>query len=63
MANMVDPSDPVASTDNLVKDATLGNQLVGELSNIPLPDQPAGQLRLYFESNAMSDLWIALSWL
>jgi hypothetical protein len=46
----------------LVKDASLGNLLVGKLDKIRLPKQPVGSLTLYFNNNQLSDLWIAVTW-
>lgn len=48
--------------NTLAKDATLGNLLIGRLMNIPLPEKPTGDLKLYFDSADLADLWIAVSW-
>ena len=56
-----DTNDGTAKKDSLVKDPTLGNLLVGKLANIEL-SKPIGELKLYFEVKAISDLWIAATW-
>lgn len=52
--------------DQLVKDASLGNLLVGKLSGGPtgiaIPTNPVGEIKLYFEDRTFSDLWIAVKW-
>ncbi len=45
----------------LTKDAALGNLLRGPLTD-GLPAKPIGQLRLFFDVNALNDLWIAVTW-
>ena len=62
VADKPDKSDNTAKKDTLAKDAALGNLLVGKLTNIALPAQPTGELKLYFEDARLSDLWIAVSW-
>ena len=61
IADMADKSDAIAKKDSLQKDSSLGNLLVGKLSNIGLPG-PIGQFQLFFDTNAMNDLWIAVTW-
>ena len=58
-----------AKKGTLVKDATLGNLLVGQLTDLGLkqPDgeltqKPTGELTLFFENKAVRDLWIAVTW-
>ena len=60
--DIADKSDATAKTDSLDKDSSLGNLLVGKLTNIGLPDQPDGELKLFFDVNAISDLWIVVTW-
>jgi hypothetical protein len=36
--------------------------LVGKLSKIALPSKPDDKLKIFFETNAISDLWIAVTW-
>lgn len=48
--------------DTLAKDPALGNLLVGKLSNIALPPNPVGELKLFFDDKTMEDLWIAVTW-
>ncbi|MEI6268261.1 MAG: neuraminidase-like domain-containing protein [Methylococcaceae bacterium] len=43
----------------LFRDANLGNLLVGKLGKAPRPDQV---LKLYFDTNMMADLWLAVTW-
>lgn len=55
-------NDPAAKKDSLVKDPALGSLLVGKLANISLPEKPDAELKFYFDTNALSDLWIAVTW-
>jgi len=48
--------------DSLNKDANLGNLFVGKLTNIALPSKPDEKLKVFFGTNAISDLWIAVTW-
>lgn len=48
-------------TDALGLDPSLGTFRAGRLQNIPLPT-PTGRFTLYFNDNAMDDLWLALAW-
>jgi hypothetical protein len=53
-------------TDTLVRNPLLGTLLSGKLSKIPLPaavtDATHPPLTLRFDDNAMSDLWLAITW-
>jgi hypothetical protein len=66
--NSLDVFDKAADTsdgtkkDSLSKEPSLGNLLVGKLTNIPLPEQPVGSFTLYFDDAKLSDLWIAVTW-
>lgn len=51
-----------AAQDTLVKEQALGDLLVGELSHIALPARPVQDVQLYFETNSLADLWIAVTW-
>jgi hypothetical protein len=70
VADRANKADLAAKKDTLTKDTTLGNLLVGMLKNIALPAKPAstggpvkeGELRLFFESNKLADLWLAVRW-
>ncbi|GIX46747.1 MAG: hypothetical protein KatS3mg131_0958 [Candidatus Tectimicrobiota bacterium] len=62
VADRADGSGAAAKRDFLAKDATLGNLLVGKLAEIPLPDRPTGELKLYFEDAKLRDLWIGVVW-
>ena len=61
-----DKSSP-AQPDTLTQNPLLGNLLTGSLVNIkPLPeavsDTTHGPFTLYFDSNSMEDLWLAVTW-
>ncbi|MCX7790913.1 MAG: hypothetical protein N2378_09765 [Chloroflexaceae bacterium] len=60
--DVADGAGNAARKDTLAKDATLGNLLVGRLTNIPLPDKPTGDLKLYFDGADLADVWIAVTW-
>ncbi len=64
--DQVNDQPAAAKKDTLAKDAALGNLLVGKLTGgatgIALPVKPVGELKLFFNANAMSDLWIAVTW-
>jgi len=58
-----DKTDTTAQKDTLAKDPTVGNLLVGSLKNVPLPEKPVGEIKLFFDdAKAMTDLWIAVTW-
>jgi hypothetical protein len=61
-----DKADAAAKKDTLVKETTMGNVLIGKFTNaasgIALPAKPVGELKLYFDDNAIGDLWIAITW-
>lgn len=61
------PDDTKKGT--LVKDATLGNLLVGSLTNLNLKqpngafaEKPTGELSLFFDNKALHELWVAVTW-
>ncbi|HYI12533.1 MAG TPA: insecticidal toxin protein [Thermoanaerobaculia bacterium] len=58
---VADGNDATAKTDPLAKDSSLGNLLVGTLANVR-PSEPLGKVKLFFDTNAMADLWIAVTW-
>jgi hypothetical protein len=62
VADKLDANDPTAKTDALAKDPALDNLLVGELTKIGLPLDPVGELKLFLDGNAVSDLWIVMTW-
>ena len=62
IADKADKNDATAKKDTLAKDASLGNLLVGKLTNIALPTEPVGELKLFFDSKAMADLWLGVTW-
>jgi len=61
-----DKTDATAKKDTLVKDATMGNLLVGKFTNgatgIALPPKPDGEFKLFCNDKSMEDLWIAVAW-
>lgn len=46
----------------LAKDAALGNLLRGALTTDALPAKPNGELKLYTDTKAISDVWVAVTW-
>lgn len=62
VADNADKNDATSKRDTLAKEQSLGNLLVGELANVDLPAKPDGELKLFFDANEVSDLWIALTW-
>lgn len=46
----------------LGKDTAMGNLLIGNLTNTALPGRPVGELKLFFDDKAITDLWIAVKW-
>jgi hypothetical protein len=58
--NLWDKNDQNADNDILQKDPALGNLFVGKMTQPPA--KPNGELKLYFDGNALSDLWIAVTW-
>lgn len=60
------PNTPT-KVDALNKDPALGDLLVGSLTNIPLParlndDRDLFELKLYPNTAALSDMWLAVTW-
>lgn len=62
VADRADKTDDDTQKDTLTKDASLNDLLVGKLTKVPLPAQPTGEFKLYFEDAKLSDLWIAVTW-
>jgi hypothetical protein len=64
VADRPDKDDATANKDPLVKTPSLGNLLVGKLVKVPMPAEPAdeAELNLFFDTNTISDLWIAVTW-
>ncbi len=60
--DQLDDQPAPANRDSLIKDAALGNLLVGKLTNIALPASPTSDLTLYFGTRALDDVWIAVTW-
>jgi hypothetical protein len=47
---------------SLGKAPNLGKLLVGKLTKTALPGRPDQELKLFFDTKAMADLWIAVAW-
>jgi hypothetical protein len=62
IADNPDKSVATANQDTLTKDVNMGNLLAGRLTEIALPAAPDTALTLYFDDNALADLWIAVTW-
>lgn len=62
IADKIDDQPEAAKQDTLAKTAAVGNLLIGALTNIALPEAPTGDFKLFFESNAVKDLWIVITW-
>jgi Tc toxin complex TcA C-terminal TcB-binding domain len=62
VADRVDSADPGSRVDTLARNESLNNLLAGTLTNIPLPGAPTGTFNLYFETDALDDLLIAVRW-
>jgi hypothetical protein len=64
--NINDKADLSGKADTLVPDPLLNNLLTGSLTKIALPagitDATHPPLTLYFDNNAMKDLWLAITW-
>lgn len=64
--DQINDQPQTAKKDTLVKVADLDNLLVGSftggVAGIALPAQPEGTLTLYFNENAISDLWLVIGW-
>jgi hypothetical protein len=46
----------------LTKDAALGGLLAGKLTNIALPANSVGEMKLFFEDKVIKDMWLAITW-
>src|SRR5205823_1039949 len=55
---------PVAAKqDTLARDdISMGSLLTGEFTNMARPASPTGNLKLYFATKAIKDVWIAVTW-
>lgn len=62
IADRADKADAGTQKDTLSKDTSLNDLLIGKLSNVALPAQPTGELKLHFEDAKLSELWIAVTW-
>ncbi|NTU81512.1 MAG: insecticidal toxin protein [Chloroflexales bacterium] len=62
VADRVSDDPDAATTEELVKAASLGNMLVGSLATITAAAAPTGAFELFFEDNALTDLWVAITW-
>jgi hypothetical protein len=64
--DQVEGQPPAVKKVVLAKAVNLGNLLVGSFgggeTDIDLPPKPEGELILYFDDNAIADLWVAMTW-
>jgi Tc toxin complex TcA C-terminal TcB-binding domain len=60
--DQIDDQPGQAKKDSLVKNAALGDLLVGKLTEIALPASPMGAFKLYFGDKTLEDLWFAVTW-
>jgi hypothetical protein len=64
--NVYDKGDKTGNSDTLNQDPDFGNLLTGNLVKIALPaavtDASHPPLTLFFDSNSMKDLWLAITW-
>jgi len=60
--NQLDISDIRNNHDSLAKSSAFEDLLAGKLSNIPLPEKPVGELKLFFGDKTITDLWMAITW-
>ena len=51
-----------AANDTMTAVPALGGLLVGELAEVPKPATPDEEITLYFDTNAFTDMWIAVTW-
>jgi hypothetical protein len=58
----VNDTPTAAAQDTLTRESAFGNLLVGSLAGIPLPASPTGNVRLYFDTKAVKDVWLAVAW-
>lgn len=62
VSDRLDKNDTSTKSDILNQDSNLGNLFVGKLTNVGLPARPHETISLYFDSNEISDMWIAIAW-
>lgn len=62
VADRADQTDAGTLEDTLTRVASMNDLFIGKLTHVPLPAQPTGELKLYFESARLSDLWMAVTW-
>jgi hypothetical protein len=59
-------ADGAGVQDALVKDASLGNLLVGKLANLPPTIKPISRMTekftIYFTDRSIDDMWLAIAW-
>lgn len=62
----VGKDDPTARRETLSRDALIRDLLAGEFTGgatgIALPPEPVGEIRLFFDTRELSDLWLAVAW-
>jgi hypothetical protein len=61
-----DKGDATAKKDTLAKRTDMGSLLVGRFTNdatgLPLPANPVGEWKLYFDGRDFEELWLAVTW-
>lgn len=64
--NLYEKADKTGNSDSLAQNPALGDLLAGNLTKIPLPaaitDQNHPPLTVFFDNNALKDLWVAITW-
>ena len=59
--DIFDTANDSTTKGTLAKDVALGNLLRGQLTT-GLPATPVAEMKLFFGPNAISDLWVAVTW-
>ncbi|MFB7287799.1 Tc toxin subunit A-related protein [Actinacidiphila glaucinigra] len=54
--------DSELAVATLTEDVTLGGLMVGELTAAARPTSPAQEITFYFDSTALADLWVLVTW-
>ena len=62
IADRADKADAGTQKDTLTKFPSLNELLVGKLTNVASPAQPAGELKLFFDTSKLAELWLAVTW-
>src|SRR6185436_2294043 len=62
IADRADKADAGTQKYTLTKFPSLNELLVGKLTNVASPAQPAGELKLFFDTSKLAELWLAVTW-